>query len=138
VYIRWQTKWDTWLCYHAASLIVHFLGESSFNKHITVVEEFEFNVTDEQFDRLMQFCTKYVGVDYALVEVLMIPFWDYLSKKEQVVPTLANSVNKQYCAELVLRALADMSQEKLTYDADRVKLKQVYEFVKSKHESGGL
>lgn len=135
VYIRWQTKWNTWLCYHAASVMIHFLGESSFAKHLTIVEEFEFEITDSQFDRLMSFCTKYVGEDYALFEVLMIPVWDFLSKRGQTVPTLANSTNKQYCAELVMRALAEMDGENLTFDADRVKLKQVYQFVKDKYAS---
>lgn len=135
VYIRWQTKWNTWLCYHAASVMIHFLGESSFAKHLTIVEEFEFEITDAQFDRLMSFCTKYVGEDYALFEVLMIPMWDFLSKRGQTVPTLANSTNKQYCAELVMRALAEMDGENLTFDADRVKLKQVYQFVKDKYAS---
>lgn len=135
VYIRWQTKWNTWLCYHAASVMIHFLGESSFVKHLTIVEEFEFEITDAQFDRLMSFCTKYVGEDYALFEVLMIPVWDFLSKRGQTVPTLANSTNKQYCAELVMRALAEMDGENLTFDADRVKLKQVYQFVKDKYAS---
>lgn len=136
VYIRWQTKWNTWLCYHAASLMIHFLGESSFARHITVVEEFEFEVTDEQFDRLMQFCTKYVGEDYALMDVLMIPFWDRLSKSGKVVPSLANGASKQYCAELVMRALGEMGGKELTQNVDRVKLKQVYNFVKEKYKNG--
>ena len=137
VYIRWETKWNTWLCYHAASVMVHFLGEYSFAKHIEIIEEFEFNVSEEQFDRLMRFCTKNVGQDYALLEALMIPFVDYLEARGKIFHSYASGEVKQYCAELVLRALAEMSQEKLTFDADRVKLKQVYEFVKEKSKSEG-
>jgi hypothetical protein len=136
VYIRWETKWNTWLCYHAASLMIHFLGEASFARHITVVEEFEFEVDEEKFDKLMAFCTKYVGEDYALMEVVMIPFWDALSKQGKTFPSLANGANKQYCAELVMRALGEMNGKELTQDADRVKLKYVYEFVKEKHRAG--
>lgn len=136
VYIRWQTKWNTWLCYHAASVMIHFLGESSFAKHLIIVEEFEFEITDEQFDRLMQFCTKYVGQEYAIFEVIMIPLVDYLSKRGTLVENYASGDLKQYCAELVVRALAEMDGEKLTFDADRVKLKQVYEFVKNKYLAG--
>ncbi len=131
VYIRWQTHWGTWICYHAASVMVHFLGEEAFNKKIVIVEEFDFSVTDEQFDKLMQFCIKYAGADYGLTDVLRIPLWDLglcLASKDEPW--------KQYCAELVLRSIGEMNQEKLTYDADRVKLKQVYEFVKDKHTSG--
>lgn len=137
VYIRWKTKWGTWLCYHAASVMIHFLGEYSFNKHITIVEEFEFGLSEEQFDKLMQFCTKYVGQDYALLEVLMIPFVDYLARKGELV-NYASGDNKQYCAELVMRAFGEMEGKKLTQDEDRVKLKQVYQFVKDKYASGAV
>lgn len=116
--------------------MIHFLGEYSFNKHITIVEEFEFDITDEQFDRLMQFCTKNVGQDYALLEVILIPFIDYLTKKQEMVPNYASGDLKQYCAELVMRALGEMKGKELTQNADRVKLRQVYEFVKEKYENG--
>jgi hypothetical protein len=130
VYIRWETKWGTWLCYHAASLMIHFLGEASFARHITIVKEFEFEVSDEKFDKLMSFCTKYVGEDYALRDVLLIPLNDLGVKYS------AEGANKQYCAELVMRALGEMDGKQLTQDADRVKLKYVYDFVKEKYENG--
>jgi len=132
VYIRWETKWNTWLCYHAASLMIHFLGESSFARHITIVEEFEFEVSDERFDKLMAFCTKYVGEDYALKDVFMIPLNDL------GVEYSTDGANKQYCAELVMRALGELGGKELTQNVDRVKLKYVYDFVKEKHENGGL
>lgn len=131
VYIRWQTKWNTWLCYHAASLMIHFLGESSFARHLTIVEEFEFEVSEEKFDKLMAFCTKYVGEDYALKDVFMIPLNDLGVKYS------TDGANKQYCAELVMRAFGELEGKELTRDVDRVKLKYVYEFVKGKYEKGG-
>lgn len=130
VYIRWQTKWNTWLCYHAASLMIHFLGESSFARHLTIVEEFEFEVSEEKFDKLMAFCTKYVGEEYALKDVLMIPLNDL------GVKYATDGANKQYCAELVMRALGEMDVKELTQNVDRVKLKYVYNFVKEKYKNG--
>ena len=131
VYIRWETKWETWLCYHAASVMIHFLGETSFAKHIHIVEEFEFDVTDEQFDKLMRFCTKYVGADYAISEVLKIPLWDL-----GVTAPSTDDPWKQFCAELVLRAFGEMDGKELTLEADRVRLKTVYNFVKEKYQNG--
>lgn len=130
VYIRWETRWHTWLCYHAASVMIHFLGESSFNKHIDIIEEFSFSITPEQFDRLMRFATKYVGEDYALKDVLMIPLGDLGIK----YPT--DDEHKQYCAELVMRALGEIEGKDLTQDVNRVKLKDVYDYVKGKYENG--
>lgn len=124
VYIRWETKWGTWLCYHAANLNIHFLGESSFAREIEIVDEFEGEITEEQFDLLMQFCTKYVGEGYALKEVITIPLHDLGFK----VGTDGSS--KQYCAELVARAFGKMGYKELTPNLDRVKLIHVYNFVK--------
>lgn len=133
VYIRWQTHWGAWICYHAASVMVHFLGEEAFNKKITIVEEFEFSVSDEQFDKLMQFCIKYAGADYGLRDVLRIPLWDLGLR-----PASSDDPWKQYCAELVMRAFGEMEGKKLTQDEDRVKLKQVYQLVKEKYSSGAV
>jgi hypothetical protein len=111
--------------------MVHFLGEEAFNKKIIIVEEFEFEISDDKFDKLMQFCIKYAGADYGLMDVLRIPLWDMGLR-----PASGSSPWKQYCAELVIRAFGEMEGKKLTQDEDRVKLKQVYQFVKEKHAAG--
>ena len=134
VYLRWQTHWGSWICYHAASVMVHFLGEEAFSKKIIVVQEFEFEISDEKFDKLMQFCIKYAGVDYGLIDVLRIPLWDL----GIMGPASNDDPWKQYCAELVMRAFGEMEGKKLTQDEDRVKLKQVYQFVKDKYASGAV
>lgn len=131
VYIRWQTHWGAWICYHAASVMVHFLGEEAFNKKIQIIEEFEFSISDAKFDALMQFCIKYAGADYALTDVIKIPLWDLGLKSAS-----SNDPWKQYCAELVMRAFGEMDGKPLTQNVDRVKLKDVYKFVKEKHASG--
>lgn len=89
-------------------------------------------MTDAQFDLLMEFCTKYVGEEYALKDVLMIPLGDLGIKYS------TDGDSKQYCAELVMRALGEMGGKELTQNVDRVKLKYVYDFVKEKHEKGGV
>lgn len=131
VYIRWQTKYGSWLCYHAASTVIHFQGEHAFNEHIKPVEEFEFEISNEDFDKLMEFCIKYAGADYAIWEVLSIPLWD-----AGIVTNDSNDPWSQYCAELICRALASFGSMDLTQSPDRVKLKEVYSFVKKKHASG--
>lgn len=128
VYIRWETKWGTSLCYHAASVMLHFLGELAFKKKIHVIEEFQFEITDDQFDRLMLFCTTTSGYDYAVKEVFMIPLWDLgLIKQYRDDPT------RQYCAELVIRALGEIDGvNSISERPDRIKLKEVYELVKKR------
>jgi hypothetical protein len=130
-YIRWQTHWGVCLCYQASGTAINFMGEATFKKHISPVEEFEFQVNEDQWDKLLGFCVKYVGADYALLDALKIPLWDLgLAQPKKDDPW------SQYCAELVIRALGEIEGKQLTLDADRVTLKQVYDFVKEKHAAG--
>lgn len=134
VYVRWQTSVGPSICYHAAHATLHFLSDSQFEKQITTVDSFEFEVTDEQYSRLLKYCLETCGNDYALVGVLAIPFIDLFGLKKN---PFGGGPLEQYCAELVYRILGVMTGAQLTYDADRVKLKEVYNFVKEKHALGG-
>jgi hypothetical protein len=133
VYVRWQTSVGPSICYHAAHATLHFLSDTQFNKQITTVDSFEFEVSDEQFGKLLKYCLETCGNDYALVGVLAIPLVDFFKLNKNPI---GGGPLAQYCAELVYRIVGEMTGEKLTYDADRVKLKQVYDFVKEKHLVG--
>lgn len=133
VYIRWQTNVGPSICYHAAHTSLHFLSDRMFQKSVDTVESFEFNITDEQYTRLLKYCLETCGNQYALWEVFGIALADLFKLSKNPA---GSGGDQQYCAELVLRSIGEMNQEKLTYDADRVKLKQVYQFVKEKHAAG--
>jgi hypothetical protein len=133
VYIRWETNVGPHICYHAAHTSLHFLSDNQFAREVATVESFEFDITPEQYNRLLKYCLETCGQKYALWEVLMIPLVDLFKLSKN---PFSRGSTEQYCAELVLRSIGEMSQEKLTYDADRVKLRQVYQFVKEKHTAG--
>lgn len=133
VYVRWQTSVGPSICYHAAHSTLHFLSDTQFEKQITTVEQFDFVVTDEQYGRLLKYCLETCGNDYALVGVIAIPLVDLFGLKKN---PFGGGPLEQYCAELVYRILGVMTGTELTYDADRVKLKEVYNFVKEKHRAG--
>lgn len=135
VFIRWQTSVGPSICYHAAHTSLHFLSDRMFEKTVIPVEQFEFDVTDEQYTRLLKYCLETCGNNYALLGVFGIAVADIFKLSKN---PFSSGEDSQYCAELVLRSIGEMNQEKLTYDADIIKLKQVYQFVKSKHESGVL
>lgn len=135
VYIRWQTNVGPSICYHAAHTSLHFLSDSMFEKNVDPIETFEFNITDEQYERLLKYCLETCGSSYALLEVFGLLFMDLLKLNRNPAGT---GKDKQYCAELVFRTIGEMNQENLTFDADRVKLKQVYQFVKDKHSAGAV
>jgi hypothetical protein len=135
VYIRWQTSVGPSICYHAAHTSLHFLSDKQFDQDIHTVEKFDFDISDEQYMRLLKYCLETCGNSYALFEVFGVAIADIFKLSKNPV---SRGEKEQYCAELVLRSIGEMNQEKLTYDADIIKLKQVYQFVKSKHESGVL
>lgn len=133
VYVRWQTSVGPSICYHAAHTSLHFLSDTQFNKKICTVESFEFEVTEVQFSKLLKYCLETAGNDYALTGVFAIPLVDLFKLKTN---PFGSGPLEQYCAELVYRIVREMTGTELTYDADRVKLKQVYNFVKEKHAAG--
>jgi len=130
VYVRWQTSVGPSICYHAAHATLHFLSDTCFEKQINTVDSFEFNVSDEKYNKLLKYCLETCGNDYSLVGVLAIPIIDFFGLKKN---PFGGGPLEQYCAELVYRILGEMTGDALTYDADRVKLNEVYEYVKNKH-----
>ncbi len=133
VFVRWQTSVGPSICYHAAHATLHFLSDTQFNKQIQVVEQFEFEVSDEAYGKLLKYCLETCGNDYALVGVFGVLFSDIFKLKKN---PFEEGPLEQYCAELVYRILGEMSGAQLTLDADRVKLKEVYNFVKEKFIAG--
>lgn len=132
VYISWKTSGGQTVCYHAANTMIHFLGEEAFNSSVQPVEEYEITIDEENFDGLIEFCFKYCGFKYALKEVLKIPLYDLGILKPSV-----DNPRKQYCAELVARALFYINKEPIFSNYDRVKLKELNSYVKSKANTNG-
>ena len=126
VYVRWQTKYGFPLCYQASSTMINFMGPSAFDKHLAVVEEFSFDVPDDKWEEFMKFCLESVGKDYAIKGVFGVLIADFFRLKKN---PFDRGENRQYCAELVTRLLSHLGMD-LNVDADRVKLKQVHEFVR--------
>ena len=106
--------------------MINFMGPSAFDKHLAVVEEFSFDVPDDKWEEFMKFCLESVGKDYAIKGVFGVLIADFFRLKKN---PFDRGENRQYCAELVTRLLSHLGMD-LNVDADRVKLKQVHEFVR--------
>ena len=132
VYVRWGTRVGFGICYHAASHFVHFLSDLIFLKKVYVIEEFEFEIDDQHFDQVLMFCLENCGREYGLLEVLGIPIMDLLKLEKN---PFGEGEGKQYCAQLVARVLTVMGDE-TGFIADRVRLKEVYDFVKKLSSEG--
>lgn len=135
VWVRWQTSVGPSVCYHAAHTTLHFLSDRCFERAITVVESFDFEVSDEAFNRMLKYSLETCGNDYALAGVLIVPILEFFKIKKNPFDV---GDKDQYCAELVCRILGQIEGQDLTFDPDRVKLKEIYNFVKQKFVDGSL
>ena len=129
----WQTSVGPSICYHAAHTTLHFLSDICFEKQIKTIESFDFEISDEQYLKLLKYCLETCGSDYALMGVLVIPLMDLFKLTKN---PFDDGPLEQYCAELVYRVLGEIGSQKLEGDADRIKLKEVYDLVKAKSIAG--
>lgn len=128
-YLRWETSYGPKICYHAAHTSLHFLSQRQFDKEIKVVEEFTITIPESRYGRVVKYCLETCGQSYGLREVFGIAISEGLGIKWNILKT---GEKEQFCAELVYRVLGLITDDKLTKDADMVKLSYVYNLVKEK------
>jgi len=51
--------------YHAAEDQVHFLGSKAARKKLNIIEEYELDITEEQFKQIYRYAHKRAGTKYA-------------------------------------------------------------------------
>lgn len=71
VYIKFHSNtYDRDIIYQASSVMVNFMSPVVFQQNNIVVKEFQVDVPDENYAKLMQFCIDNAGKPYSLKEVL--------------------------------------------------------------------
>lgn len=82
VYMKHHSeKYDCDLIYQASGAQVNFMSEANFNHSSVTLEEYEFDVTDQEFDTYMAWAIRNAGAPYSLKKVLEIVF------KKDIWPT---------------------------------------------------
>lgn len=104
VYLKIKTKWDTNLIYQASGVQVNFMGEEFFNKHVEVIKEFSFEISEENYAEFMKFAITNSGAPYSLTEAVNMVTWKFFRKKlfkiekEWVCSVLGGYVFDKYIA----------------------------------------
>lgn len=125
VYIRLNTKWNTQLIYQASGAQVNFMGIKYFESVAQIVEEFELEISEDDYNTLMEFCTYECGAPYSLKQIFGMAIADIFKLKKNPF----SSQNRYVCSELVLRAFS--SRFKISNDFfDLAKPKDLYFLVK--------
>lgn len=99
VYIRRKSKYGEYV-YQASSLQVNFMNIKTFIEESIIVEEYEFNIPDNDKIKLLKFFIKYVGRKYSILEIFQISLI-LLAKKFGINLKFKGDGNKTFiCSEL--------------------------------------
>lgn len=104
VYTRWYlSDQDREIVYHAAHGMVHFRPHNKFISENKIVEEFELELTCEQFAKFSTKCIDLSGEEYSKLELLQILLCDITDGR------IHTQDQKGYiCSELMAELLEDL------------------------------
>lgn len=81
VYLKFHSDtYDRNIIYQASGLQVNFVGEQVFNEHHIVVKEFEFNISDETYKKMMSFAIDKAGYPYSIKQLFNIASYMLIGK----------------------------------------------------------
>lgn len=71
VFLKFHSNtYDRDIIYQASKMMINFMGSEVFAKENIIVQEFEIEVSDENWSKLMQFSIDNAGKPYSLKEIL--------------------------------------------------------------------
>lgn len=118
------------LIYQANNSGVWFIGEPAFLENNIAVEEYEFDISDSEKVKLLQFCIDNSGKKYAKLQLLGMFFcriYKFFTGKECKNP-LGDENRRFICTELVSAALNAVGFPKVE-ELDNIGLKELKERV---------
>lgn len=85
-YIKFRShSLDRTLIYQASGTKVNFIGEELFTKDNDVVAEYIFQVTDDEYKKILQWCVDNCGVKYSLKVAIGLSIYRVLKKKTSLL-----------------------------------------------------
>jgi len=88
-------RYDSTLVYEAVGSGIRFLGKERWDRHASVVKQYEIIVSDEIYTKIMKVCIKYAGGEYGYLQNLGIVIADVLNLDKNPFPAHEN------CSELL-------------------------------------
>lgn len=125
-----MAQFDREIIFQASGFAVNFEAETLFNSQDTIVEEYEYDISDDTMTQVVQFALDQVGKPYSMLEFIgfgWILVCQIFGKK--VVNPFGNSGSSYICSVLVATVLQDIG-DSVTGDISSVSPKDLEPLLK--------
>ena len=139
-YIKFKAdSFNRVLIYQASGTAVNFVAEERFLDHNTVVAEFDLEVSEEVFNKTLQFAIDQVGTPYGMSQIFGILYVKALGlfglRTKNPFP---NGSGNYVCSELVAQILKEIIGLQVEQDLDLIDPKEVFELLQKNEISETL
>ena len=129
VYIRRNSKYGEYI-YQASGLQVNFTNIKTFLDHNEIVEEYEFELNDEQRDKLLIFCIKNCGKPYNLKDLFLMGAAIIANKLNIVIGLTGDGDTTFKCSELGALLIEDVLNIEVSQNEDFITPKELNPYIK--------
>lgn len=128
VYIKWYSEYfKRWIIYQAEVGGVQFLSSATFDSDNITLDEFQYEMSEEQHQRVVQFAMDNCGIKYGYLSIV-----GFLLKKIGIkVPKLFDNAKSFICSELAATILKEEFKEK-ELDPNTITPKLLYRTLNSR------
>lgn len=127
VYVRWHSdKYGRDLIYQASGLKVNFVGLDLFMSMNTIVDEFDFDVSDETYVKMVQFCIDNAGKPYGGKQLVGMGI-----KKLGFENPFRDGKQTYVCSELGAYIVREFISEGIGTDLDDIDPLALHEYLSS-------
>lgn len=101
VYVKITTRFGLDLIYQASGVQNNFMGLTYFQQHAETVKEFDFEISDDNYSKLMTFCITKAGAPYSIKQAIDVGLFKLFGIKPKAFP------DGFVCSELVGHIIKD-------------------------------
>jgi len=127
VYVRWHSKGaGVDVCYEASGNEVKFICKNVFDARIIPIKEYEIEITNEQYRKLLHFCMSNAGQHYGVKQVFGILLVKLFRLKKN---PFSDGRASWVCSELAGQILKDVLDKDTGLDLDIAGPKAIDKFL---------
>lgn len=113
--LRWQNRHGLDVVYESSGTCVKFLGPRAAKDRYKIMKSYEVSLTKDEYQRFIDFCITYAGLDYGLRQVFGVALV-YIFKLRK--NPFADGTRSWACSEVIGRFFEDVKNESINLDLD--------------------